>query len=382
MCRSVTHGFVCALLLLLFSDDTKADAPKTLDQYVKLSASAKITLSQAIEAAVKEAPGARPIEAELEEKDGAPRYEIELLVGDGVKEAKVDARDGRVIKIEVEELDEDDAKELAATRAALDASKTSLVGAIEAALRRVEGGRAIEAELETEDGKAVIEVTVVTAQGLREVEIGAATGEVKKVEPKATPVVVFHFDDPAVGGLPAGWSARETNGGGKPGVWKISADAAAPSKPNVLKLTTEADDATYNVLLAAKTTLTDIDLRVRVRADGGNEDQGGGLIWRGKDENNYYICRFNPLESNYRVYKVIDGKRTQLASVKAETKAGQWYEVRAVMNGERIACYLDGKKLLEATDAAIKEAGWIGLWTKADASSSFDDLMMFPVEGK
>src|SRR5262249_10493733 len=124
------------------------------------------------------------------------------------------------------------------------------------------------------------------------------------------------------------------------------------------------------------------DLSVKMRANTGKEDQGGGLIWRVKDENNYYICRNNPLESNFRVYKVVNGKRTQFDSADVKTEAGQWHTMRAVMGGDRIACYLDGKKLLEAKDDTFKDAGMIGFWTKADAASSFDDLAVRPPSGK
>ena len=113
---------------------------------------------------------------------------------------------------------------------------------------------------------------------------------------------------------------------------------------------------------------------MRVKAIKGKEDQGGGPIWRCKDQNNYYICRFNPLEGNYRVYVVKNGKRRQLDSIKVDTRPGKWYAVRAVMIGERITCYLDDRKMLEVTDATFAEGGMVGLWTKADAVTSFDDL--------
>ncbi len=191
-----------------------------------------------------------------------------------------------------------------------------------------------------------------------------------------TPLATWNFDQDAAGKAPAGWVAQETHPGPKLGVWKITADPAAPGKPNVLTLTTEEPKATFNLLLAEQTAYKDLDLRVRVRGNSGKEDQGGGLVWRCRDENNYYICRINPLEPNYRVYKVVDGRRQQLQSTKVEPKTGQWYEVRATMVGDQITCYLDGQKCLEVRDDTFKDAGMIGLWTKADASSSFDDLFV------
>ena len=189
-----------------------------------------------------------------------------------------------------------------------------------------------------------------------------------------TPFGTWNFDQDAAGKIPADWVTKETHPGPKLGEWKVTADPAAPSKPNVLTLTTEEPKATFNLLLAEKTAYKNLDLRVRVRGNSGKEDQGGGLVWRCRDENNYYICRINPLESNYRVYKVVNGRRQQLESTKVETKTGQWYEVRATMLGDRITCYLDCQKCLEVRDDTFKDAGMIGLWTKADASSSFDNL--------
>lgn len=192
-----------------------------------------------------------------------------------------------------------------------------------------------------------------------------------------SPEAEWRIDQDEAGKSPAGWRVAETKGTGKPGKWMVAVDKSAPSGPNVLKLDTRADGQTYNLLMAEQSSFKDLDLRVRVKANSGNEDQGGGPIWRCKDANNYYVCRINPLENNFRVYKVENGKRSQLKSEKIETKTGKWYEVRAVMVGDRIECYVDGKKYLEVEDTTFKDAGKVGLWTKADASSSFDDVCVY-----
>ncbi len=109
----------------------------------------------------------------------------------------------------------------------------------------------------------------------------------------------------------------------------------------------------------------------------GKIDQGGGLVWRYQDAKNYYVARMNPLESNYRVYKVVDGKRTQLGT-KEDVKipAGEWHVLKIEQTGEQIECWLDGKKYLEVKDDTFTKAGRVGLWTKADAQTRFDDLRM------
>lgn len=196
-----------------------------------------------------------------------------------------------------------------------------------------------------------------------------------------SPKAAWNFDKDEVGKPSPGWRTAETSGTGKTGKWTVAKDDSAPSKPNVLKLETQADGKTYNLCIAEKSSFKDLDLRLRIKSNSGEEDQGGGPIWRCKDENNYYICRINPLEGNFRVYKVENGKRSELKSAKVETKTGQWYEVRAVMVGDKIECYVDGKKHPDATDDTFKDAGKVGLWTKADASSSFDDVAVNAPKG-
>jgi len=191
------------------------------------------------------------------------------------------------------------------------------------------------------------------------------------------PQTEWTFDTNEPGKTPTGWRVAETKSSGKSGAWTVVADDGAPSKPNVVKLNTQADDSTFNLLVAEKAVFKDLDIRARVKAISGEVDQGGGLMWRVKDENNYYICRINPLEGNFRVYKVVDGKRTQLHSEKLETKTGQWYEIRAVMTGDHMECFVDGKPYLHVHDDTFEEAGMIGLWTKADASSAFDDVAVY-----
>jgi len=111
----------------------------------------------------------------------------------------------------------------------------------------------------------------------------------------------------------------------------------------------------------------------------GREDQGGGVVWRYRDLKNYYVARYNPLESNYRAYKVVDGRRILLDSADLKAPAAAWHEIRVTMFGNLIQCLFDGKKYLEAKDDTIAESGRLGLWTKADAQTRFD---AFRIEGQ
>jgi hypothetical protein len=234
--------------------------------------------------------------------------------------------------------------------------------------------------LERRDRQPVYTVRLLVGDRLATLRIDATHGAVVAGASIPLPIALWTFDRTPPGRTPKGLSRLATPPAPQPGQWSVRADSAAPSPPNVLKLTTAAPDATFNVALFEESSYRDLDLRVAVRADAGKVDQGGGLVWRAKDENNYYICRINPLESNFRVYKVVNGKREQLQSAQDQRKTGQWQQLRVTMVGARITCYVDGTKKFEVTDETFPDAGLIGLWTKADASSSFDDLAVYATE--
>lgn len=130
----------------------------------------------------------------------------------------------------------------------------------------------------------------------------------------------------------------------------------------------------WAVALLEDKPFSEVDVSVRVKPVSGNEDQTGGLIFRAKDAKNYFLVRSNGLEDNYRLYTMIDGNRRQLASTRVEPpKAGQWHTLRGVAKGMKIQAYLDGKLTIDHEDAAFT-SGYVGLWTKADSVTEFDDL--------
>jgi hypothetical protein len=189
------------------------------------------------------------------------------------------------------------------------------------------------------------------------------------------PSRTFSFGKADVGKLPGGWKADKT-GEGEGSVWKVVADDTAPSKTgHVLAQTAAGPKALFNLCVADGTSFKDLEVSVAFKAVKGKEDQGGGIVWRYQDAGNYYIARYNPLESNYRVYKFVNGKRMQLETEEnIQLKAGEWHTLKIKMVGNHIECFLDGKKYLDAKDDTIAKAGQIGLWTKADAETYFDDL--------
>lgn len=175
----------------------------------------------------------------------------------------------------------------------------------------------------------------------------------------------------------AGWRAASTGGSGPDATWTAVADARAVSAPKVMAMVAASagGEDRFNLFWTPEPALAAGRVSVAVRADSGEVDQGGGPMWRVQDADNYYVCRFNPLESNFRVYVVQDGVRRQLGTTLVITKPGNFHRVEVTFVGERITCTLDGAALLDVRDATIGKAGGVGLWTKADARTSFDDLV-------
>lgn len=186
----------------------------------------------------------------------------------------------------------------------------------------------------------------------------------------------WSFDDTAPGGLPAGWKIEQTNPRGQGAEWSVEQNAMAPSGDQVLALTDTrgASGSTYNLAWTDEVSFQNGRIEAKVKAGTGREDQGGGPIWRVQDRDNYYIARWNPLEDNFRLYYVKDGRRQQLESADVDLSADQWHTITIEHRGNRITASLNGERMFETTDDTFPQAGGVGVWTKADAATMFDDL--------
>ncbi|MBI1850537.1 MAG: DUF1080 domain-containing protein [Planctomycetes bacterium] len=157
--------------------------------------------------------------------------------------------------------------------------------------------------------------------------------------------------------------------------WKFEAgkwERRKSGESMVLAQTTETQPWAVAILEDKK--FSDVDISVRFRPISGKEDASGGIIFRAKDGKNYFLVRANALENNFRLYTMIDGKRKQLASAKVDPpKLGEWHTIRVVAKGDQIQAYLDGKLQIDDKDKTYSD-GYVGLWTKADSVTEFDDL--------
>lgn len=191
--------------------------------------------------------------------------------------------------------------------------------------------------------------------------------------------VVWDFDHMPTGRLPQGWKAAETNGKGRPGKWEVKRGYNPPSTPNALALIRTANvGETYNLVLAGSARYQDLDLEVKVRALSGGEDRGGGLIWRVSDSGNYYLACWDPLKDKLCLYSVKAARRTQIASVNVTADSRTWHTIKVTHLGNKIGIAFDGKALLSQEDTTFPSPGMIGLWTKADACTAFDDFKVQP----
>jgi hypothetical protein len=196
-----------------------------------------------------------------------------------------------------------------------------------------------------------------------------AFGETRKVD----------FSSDAAGEAPKGFLFAHTAKVGAPGKWVVQADG---SNKVLVQVDADSTRSRFPVAVLSDVTAADVELSVRFKPVSGRVDRAAGLVWRYQDQDNYYIVRANALEGNVVLYKVQNGKRTDLPlkwegrtyGKKAEVPSGQWSTLRVVAGGSRFEVHFNGAKLYEVEDATFTQAGKVGVWTKADSVTQFDDL--------
>jgi hypothetical protein len=182
------------------------------------------------------------------------------------------------------------------------------------------------------------------------------------------------FEADAVGGPPRGWLLTMT-GRGAP-KWTVERDEGGGA---VLK---QSGKASYPVALKEGTNLRDGFVEVKFKPISGSEDRAGGIVWRARDGNNYYVVRANALEDNVVLYKTVNGVRSALDivgrkggyGINVPVPANEWLELRVDFSGSRFRVRYNGKQLFEVEDSTFREAGKVGLWTKADSVTLFDEI--------
>jgi hypothetical protein len=169
--------------------------------------------------------------------------------------------------------------------------------------------------------------------------------------------------------LPTAWRCG-VSGHGEP-QWSVAQDATAPSKPNGLKQSGQGD---FPWCVLDHSELGDGFVEARLKQVGGEEDQAGGVVFRWKGAGDYYIARANALENDVALFRMQNNERRLIKNVELEVKAGIWHHLRVDFIGSRFTVTFDGKRVLDAEDGQLTGVGAVGVWTKADSVTIFDNF--------
>ncbi|HEX8167452.1 MAG TPA: family 16 glycoside hydrolase [Beijerinckiaceae bacterium] len=184
-------------------------------------------------------------------------------------------------------------------------------------------------------------------------------------------------------GTPAGELPRELEaaltGGGPPPRWEVVADPTADGGKALAQTSADPTDLRFPLALTRAPAPADVEVATRFKPVSGKEDQAGGLVVRVQDVDNYYVTRANALENNVRFYRVVKGRRQQLASANAKVTSGEWHSLTLRAEGNRFTVSFDGRQVITAADATFKAPGKVGLWTKADSVTRFESLSIKPL---
>ena len=190
----------------------------------------------------------------------------------------------------------------------------------------------------------------------------------------------WDFQGDKVDEPPAGFTFGKT-GGGRAGKWVIRTDPTAPAGDHVLaQLDTDDTDYRFPVAVADAPVLKDLRVDVSCKPVFGKTDEACGLVFRYQDENNYYVTRANALEDNVRLYHVVKGRRRQFAGWNGKVAKQTWHTLAVEARGNHFQVFFDGNRVIEAKDDTFKDAGKVGVWTKADSVTYFDALSVKPVQ--
>ncbi len=189
--------------------------------------------------------------------------------------------------------------------------------------------------------------------------------------------VTRDFEADSVGAAPPGFEFART-GGGAEGRWLVRVEKGADKNHVLVQESADPTDYRFPVAVLREGAYKDVTLSVRARPLSGEVDQGFGLVWRYKDANNYYITRCNADEDNCTIYHTVDGRRRAFLNQSVNVAKNTWHTLKLEATGNHFVVTYDGNKVLDANDETFKDAGRVGLWTKADSVIEFDD---FTVEG-
>lgn len=325
------------------SQQALAAKAEKLRSYMAL---ARISMIDAIQT-VESQTGGKVFKAELKEDDGQIYYQIEFVVGDQTVKTRVDA--------------------VIVPRAVPAVRLVPVQPPPPPAPRRQGPPPAPEADQPQRPQANMMPMPTTP--------IEPSTPQPTQPTPMPASGIVIPFDTESAGSVPAGFVTAETSGTGKPAAWKIVADDTAPSQPNNIQVAENPNrGATFSLLIANQPVLADLETSVKIKALGGQESPGAGLIWRYQDSANYYVAAWSKTDNALDVWRIKDGKRKRIGTGVVDADTSGWHEIRVEMKGDRINAFFDGKKMISERDFTFAEPGKVGLWVMADSKAAFDDL--------
>ena len=201
---------------------------------------------------------------------------------------------------------------------------------------------------------------------------------VAAAQPASSAPKTYTFDNDPVGSPPAGFEFAKT-GQGAEGKWVVREDREKAGNHVLVQENADPTDYRFPLAVVTEGTYKDVTLSVRAKTISGRVDQGFGMVWRYKDANNYYITRCNADEDNCTIYHTVDGRRRPFQNKPIPVAKNTWHTLKLEAVGDHFVVWFDGTKVLDAKDGTFKDAGKVGLWTKADSVIAFDD---FTIEGR
>jgi len=190
---------------------------------------------------------------------------------------------------------------------------------------------------------------------------------------------IVNFDTAPLGKMPAGWTAAMTNGGAAP-KWEILKDGSAPTQPYVFaQVSNDPGGNRFPLAIFDGLMVRDSDISVRMKPVSGHADQAGGLVFRYRDNNNYYLARANAIDGSVALFKVENGRRTALnPGVHHDIPLNAWSILKVSVRGRRFQVYVNHRRILQGFDDTFSNSGKVGLWTVGDSVTYFDDFRVYP----
>ena len=180
------------------------------------------------------------------------------------------------------------------------------------------------------------------------------------------------------GQAPAGFSFGRT-GQGAAGQWIVVDDPTAESGRAIAQTSQDRTDYRFPLAISGAVAAANVDVTIRFKSVAGKIDQAGGIAVRLSSPDNYYVVRANALEDNVNLYRVVNGRRSEITGANVKVATGQWHVLALKAEGDRLTVSFDGKQLYAATDKTFVEAGRVALWTKADSVTYFDRIAIRPL---